>query len=144
MRVNFFYPCATELLKFIACTGKDRSEEIQALLDTSGIERIRTNLAGAVATLERKVQGSKSAIETNLSSINSHLKLVGNADSNQRREEINKIRKTLNKPEIKNWTSDTDIVADIQAVSTVTATTHKKSNYAAWLDDCRYDKNQFL
>lgn len=141
MNAGQFLLSRRELLKFIACTGKDRSEEIQALLDTSGIERIRTNLAGAVTSLDRKAQGSRSSIETTLSSVNSYLKLAGNADSNLRREEINKIRKALNKPEITNWTPETDIVADIQAVPTVTATTHKKSIYGAWLDDCRSDKN---
>lgn len=141
MNAGQFLLSRRELLKFIACTGKDRSEEIQALLDTSGIERIRTNLAGAVTTLERKAQGSKSSIETNLSSVNSYLKLAGNADSNQRSEEINKIRKTLSKPEITNWTPETDIVADVQAVPTAIATTHKKLIYGAWLDDCRSDKN---
>ena len=56
MNAGQFLLSRRELLKFIACTGTDRSKEIQALLDTSGIEKIRKDLAGVVTTFERKVQ----------------------------------------------------------------------------------------
>ena len=141
MNAGQFLLSRRELLKFIACTGTDRSKEIQALLDTNGIEKIRKDLAGAAATFERKVQTSQSTIESNLGTANTYLGLTGNVDSGQRREEINRIRKTLNKPEIADWTPETDIVADIPAMPTATAATHKKSIYGTMLDDCHSDKN---
>lgn len=141
MNAGQFLLSRRELLKFIACTGTDRSKEIQALLDTNGIEKVRKDLTGAVTTFERKVQASQSTIDSNLGTANTYLGLTGNVDSNKRREEINKIRKTLNKPEITDWTPETDIVADIPAMPAATATSHKKSIYGAMLDDCRSDKN---
>lgn len=141
MSAGQFLLSRRELLKFIACTGQKRSDEIQALLDTSGIEKIRKDLAGAVSTIEKKIHNSQSIIETTLRSANTYLGLVMDADSNKRREEINKIRKTLNKPEIVNWTTETDIVSDIPDIPTGTAISHKKSTYGTLLDDCRPDKN---
>lgn len=141
MNAGQFLLSRRELLKFIACTGTDRSKEIQALLDTSSVEKIRKDLVGAVTTFERKIQSSQSSIDSNLITVNTYLGLTATADSNKRREEINRIRKTLNKPEITDWRPDTDIVSDIPAMPTATVSSHTKSIFGTMLDDCSFDKN---
>lgn len=98
-----------ELLKFIACTGQKRSEEIQALLDTSGIEKIRKNLTSAVSAIEKKVSALESTIKINQSTSNVYLGVTSDKDS-ERRFQINILREKLKQSPINDWKHDTDIV----------------------------------
>ncbi|MCL9684197.1 AAA family ATPase [Legionella maioricensis] len=100
-----------ELLKFIACTGQKRSEEIQALLDTNGIEKIRKNLTSVVSAFEKNVQALESTITLNQSEINVHLETGNN--TNEQHNKINALRNKLQKPPIDNWHDKTNIIGDL-------------------------------
>jgi DNA repair exonuclease SbcCD ATPase subunit len=107
-----------EILKFIACTGQQRSEGIQALLDTSGIEKVRAALQSILTAQEKLVLTHNSTIASNLTTTNTLLGITTNSPSELRRTKINELRQVLGKEVILHWNADTDIIAGISIVGT--------------------------
>jgi len=144
MNAGHFLLSRRELLKFIACTGQKRSEEIQALLDTSGVEKIRKDLASVHSSFDRSVTTLNSTIEANARSVNVFLGLQASSNILDRRAEINRTRTVLNKPAIAVWTASTKVAEDIPLVPIASNGAPKKSIFKKLVSDMFADNNRVL
>ena len=105
-----------ELLKFIACDGSTRAQQVQTLLDIQDIDKIRVSVDKAVRFLEKEESEFDAVCNSTGGQIDRSLDLR-KGSWNDRLQKINDFRQILGANEITELKGDTDFTLNVSRVS---------------------------
>ncbi len=112
IKAGHFALTRKELLKFIACEGSKRAEQVQSLLDLQDIDKIRTSFSQSLKALDKLKIKYESVCQSSERQIDSFLELKQGSWSD-RLEKVNAARQQLGGDKIEELTDDTNILLKI-------------------------------